>query len=336
MTITVTDLFAGAGGSSTGMTAAGLRVVTAVNHWPVAVATHQANHPDTAHDCADISQVDPRRYGRTDVLWASPSCTHHSRAQGKRRDAGLGLFDKTPTTVAELIDLEPDRSRATMHDVIRFTEHHRYQAVIVENVREVLDWRLFPHWLAMMTDGLGYHYRLCLLDAADANLHGPAVAQTRLRAYMLFTLGKAVTLPRFGDARRLAAADFLDANPGPEWESKPRAASTRQRVDATLQRHPDATRWILSYYGASKVGKPATEPVGTLTTRDRHAVLTRVGDTLHYRMLNTAEQARLMGFPDAYRWQGTSTEVTKQIGNAVVPAAARDVSSIVAQTLEAA
>lgn len=336
MTITVTDLFAGAGGSSTGMTAAGLRVVTAVNHWPVAVATHQANHPDTAHDCADISQVDPRRYRRTDVLWASPSCTHHSRAQGKRRDAGLGLFDKTPTSVAELIDLEPDRSRATMHDVIRFTEHHRYQAVIVENVREVLDWRLFPHWLAMMTDGLGYHYRLCLLDAADANLHGPAVAQTRLRAYMLFTLGAPVQLPTWGGTARLAAADFLDPDPGPEFTSKRRADATVRRVDATLQRHPDHDRWILSYYGASKVGKPATEPVGTLTTRDRHAVLTRVNGVLHYRMLNRQEQARLMGFPAAYHWTGTGDDITKQIGNAVVPAAARDVASVVSASLEAA
>ena len=40
--------------------------------------THAANFPDTEHDCADVSQVDPRRYPTTDVLWASPECTNHS------------------------------------------------------------------------------------------------------------------------------------------------------------------------------------------------------------------------------------------------------------------
>lgn len=64
MTVTATDLFAGAGGSTTGATQAGARVVIAANHWRLAVDTHQANHPDTQHDCADISQVEPRRYAR--------------------------------------------------------------------------------------------------------------------------------------------------------------------------------------------------------------------------------------------------------------------------------
>lgn len=335
MSITATDLFAGAGGSSTGAKQAGVTVKIAANHWPTAIATHQANHPTTDHDCADISQVDPRRYPRTDILWASPSCTHHSRAQGKRRSHGLGLFDTAPSTLTELIEMEPDRSRATMHDVIRFTEHHRYAAVIVENVPEILDWALFPYWLAMMTEGLGYHYTPVMLNAADANLYGDAVAQSRMRAYLLFTRAR-LTLPRWGASVRLGAAGFLDADPGPRLDSKPRAAATMRRVEATIERHLGAGRWIVSYYGSSKVGKPASEPVGTLTTRDRHAVITDVDGVLHYRMLNRSEQARLMGFPRSYIWCGTAEDVTKQIGNAVVPAAARDLVSVVAEALGAA
>lgn len=71
---TALDLFCGAGGSSTGMAAAGVRVVMAANHWQLAVDVHQANHPKADHDCADISAVDPRRYPATDILWASPEC----------------------------------------------------------------------------------------------------------------------------------------------------------------------------------------------------------------------------------------------------------------------
>jgi len=324
----MTDLFAGAGGSSTGATTAGVTVKIAANHWPTAIETHQANHPDTDHDCADISQVDPRRYPRTDILWASPSCTHHSRAQGKRQGGRLALWDREPTTLSELIELEPDRSRATMHDVVRFAEHHHYETILVENVPEVEEWPLFPHWLAMLTDGLGYHYRRVILNAADARLYGEPVPQSRTRWFGILTRHP-VTLPQWTTGARIGIADHLDPDPGPRLDSKPRAAATMARIDATLSRYPDAGRWIVSYYGASRVGKPATEPIGTLTTRDRHAVVTEIDGVLHYRMMNRAEQARAMGFPADYRWCGTGSDITKQIGNAVVPAAARDLVSAV-------
>lgn len=54
--ITNTDLFAGAGGSSTGMVHSGVRVVIAANHWDLACDVHQANHPTTDHAVADIHQ----------------------------------------------------------------------------------------------------------------------------------------------------------------------------------------------------------------------------------------------------------------------------------------
>jgi len=88
MTLTLTDLFCGAGGSSTGAVAVpGVTVRIASNHWDLAVETHNINHPDADHLCADISAVDPRRFPRTDLLWASPECTNHSVAKGRKRAA---------------------------------------------------------------------------------------------------------------------------------------------------------------------------------------------------------------------------------------------------------
>jgi DNA (cytosine-5)-methyltransferase 1 len=73
--LTLTDLFCGAGGSSSGaIQVPGVSVRMAANHWKLAVETHNTNHPDADHDCADISQTDPRRYPTTDILWASPEC----------------------------------------------------------------------------------------------------------------------------------------------------------------------------------------------------------------------------------------------------------------------
>ena len=49
MTFTAVDLFAGAGGSSTGLRDAGATIAACVNHWPVAVASHRAAHPEAVH-----------------------------------------------------------------------------------------------------------------------------------------------------------------------------------------------------------------------------------------------------------------------------------------------
>jgi DNA (cytosine-5)-methyltransferase 1 len=70
--LTVTDLFCGAGGSSSGLVAAGYKVVIAANHWQTAIESHQINHPETDHSSADISQVNPGYFPKTDNLWASP------------------------------------------------------------------------------------------------------------------------------------------------------------------------------------------------------------------------------------------------------------------------
>ncbi|WP_116110422.1 DNA cytosine methyltransferase [Amycolatopsis ruanii] len=179
---TVTDLFCGAGGSGLGATAVpGVELVMAANHSPRAIETHAANFPGCEHDCADISQVEPRRYRRTNILWASPECTNHSIAKGRKRaSVQPSLFDEpVPDHVAE-------RSRATMWDVPRFAEVHRYDAVIVENVVDAAKWAPFRAWLLAM-DSYGYEHKIVSLNS----MHAPAIAaprapQSRDRMYVVF------------------------------------------------------------------------------------------------------------------------------------------------------
>ncbi|MFT2016330.1 DNA cytosine methyltransferase [Streptomyces sp. 796.1] len=170
MAYTLTDLFCGGGGSSTGATQIpGVVVRMAANHWRLAVDVHNENHPHADHDCADLSQVDPRRYPRTDMLWASPSCTQHSSARGK---------------TADTTDPAAERSRATMWDVQRFTEHHRYRMVLVENVCEVRRWAGFRGWRLALQD-TGYCLHEAFLNAAHANQLGASAAQWRDRWFCL-------------------------------------------------------------------------------------------------------------------------------------------------------
>jgi DNA (cytosine-5)-methyltransferase 1 len=177
--LTLTDLFCGAGGSSTGaIDVPGVSVRVASNHWQLAVDTHAANHGDTGHVCADLSQIDPRYYPRTDILWASPECTNHSIAKGARRDPQPDLFNPVPDEAAE-------RSRATMWDVPRFTEVHRYQAIIVENVVDVARWHPYRAWLMAM-DSLGYDHEIVYMNSMHAWAHGDAAPQSRDRFYGVF------------------------------------------------------------------------------------------------------------------------------------------------------
>ncbi|MFD7978858.1 DNA cytosine methyltransferase [Streptomyces sp. NPDC059071] len=178
-----TDGFAGAGGSSTGIRQAGGTVRTALNHWRLAVDVHNANHPDTLHDCADISQVDPRRYPTTTFAWFSPSCTNHSVAKGARRHR-----DATPDLFGDVLpDEAAERSRATMWDVIRFAEHHRYRAIIVENVVDVRDWILWPAWISA-AHALRYRSKFVCLNSMHAQALGDGAAQSRDRGYTVLWL----------------------------------------------------------------------------------------------------------------------------------------------------
>lgn len=182
MTYTVTDLFCGAGGSGLGATAVpGVELVMAANHSPRAIETHALNFPGCEHDCADISQVQPRRYRRTNILWASPECTNHSVAKGRKRSGGEpDLFgDVVPDHVME-------RSRATMWDVPRFAEVHRYDAVIVENVVDAAMWEPFAAWLMSM-EALGYQHKAVFLNSMHAPaINAPRAPQSRDRMYIVF------------------------------------------------------------------------------------------------------------------------------------------------------
>jgi DNA (cytosine-5)-methyltransferase 1 len=175
--LTVTDQFCGAGGSSLGAVAAGAELVLALNHWDLAVETHNTNFPNALHECTDIQACDPRRYPRTDLLITSPECVNHSQAKGRKRkqQAQLHLWEK-PT-----IDPAAERSRATMLDVPRFAEYHQYECIIVENVVEAREWILFDEWLLMMQK-LGYRWETVYFNSMFAH----PTPQSRDRMYVVF------------------------------------------------------------------------------------------------------------------------------------------------------
>lgn len=185
--VNMADLFCGAGGTSAGalnaIRAQGrIPALTAVNHWPLAIDTHEANHPGARHRCKSVFEVDPVALYRNtalDVLWASPECTHHSKAAGGKP--------------------KNEQSRATANCVIEWAAAGRPDVVFVENVAEFLDWgdlypkghpkeghpiperrgELFNKW-RLQLETLGYEVQWRVLRAAD---YGAPTIRERLFVY---------------------------------------------------------------------------------------------------------------------------------------------------------
>lgn len=276
MSVTITDLFCGAGGSSLGAAAAGGELVIAANHWQTAIDVHQANFPDARHDCADISQADPRRYPATRILLASPECTNHSQARSvSRRQQDPSLWD-APDPAAE-------RSRATMWDVVRFAEQIPYDAIVVENVVEATQWKLWPAWRSAM-EALGY--TLTLLSHNSMH-HG--VPQSRDRIYCVWL-------------RRGIRADLELEVDG----RCPRCAATRRARQAwkngrTVGRYRSQWIWVCTTCGAecATVAEPAAKII------DWSLPCPRIGDRT--RPLATATRARILAGMQRYGWAPITT-----------------------------
>ena len=290
------DLFAGAGGFSTGATMAGCRVIWAANHWPAAVAVHADNHPDTQHACQDLHQCDWTRVPAHDLLLASPACQGHTRARGKERP-------------------HHDAARSTAWAVVGAAESHRPQAVVVENVPEFARWTLYPAWCAAMT-ALGYALAPHIVDAADCG-----VPQHRRRLIIVGTRSKhpcELRLPKRDHVVARSVIDFADGN----WASikrHGRSAATLARIAAGRRAHGD--RFLVAYYGNEHGGRSLQRPIGTITTRDRWAVID--GDRM--RMITVPEARRAMSFPDGYKLPANGGEAMHMLGNAVPPLMARSV-----------
>ncbi len=291
------DLFAGAGGFSTGAVLAGARVLWAANHWPTAVQWHAANHAATEHACQDLQQADFRDAPRHDLLLASPACQGHSPARGKERP-------------------HHDALRATAWAVVTCAEVHRPAVALVENVPEFTRWTLYPAWCAAM-HALGYALAPMVLDSADAG-----VPQHRRRLFIVATRSKHPVEPDLPRRAHRSAAEVIDFAAG-SWspiEKLGRSRRTLNRIAAGRRAY--GSRFLAPFYGSGsgETGRSLERPIGTLTTRARWAVI----DGERMRMVTASEGRALMGFPEGYRLPANEATAWHLLGNAVCPPLAAD------------
>lgn len=294
MQMRVADLFSGAGGFSEGARQAGAQVVFAANHWAQAVDYHRKNHPDAMHLCQDLHQCDWEQVPEHDVLLASPSCQGFSLARGS---------DKP----------RHDSARSTAWAVVSCVEHHRPEFVIVENVQQFQKWTLYPAWELAM-NALGYAISSYVVDAADYG-----VPQHRVRLFLLCSRSNAPLM--IATPKRSHTPAWIDWGHQGGWSAvdKPgRSQNTLARIAAGRKQFGD--RFLVPYYSGAKTGRSLSRPLGTVTTKDRYALVD--GDRM--RMLTALEYRVAMGFPDGYLLPGDHQLAVHMLGNAVVPAVAKE------------
>lgn len=129
----VIDLFCGAGGTSTGVKKSGVgKVIAAINHNPIAISSHAANHENVLHITEDILIADLQQlikivaywkriypHARL-ILWGSLECTNFSDAKGGLpRDAD---------------------SRALAEGMFRYLDALHPDYFLIENVEEFMAW----------------------------------------------------------------------------------------------------------------------------------------------------------------------------------------------------
>ncbi len=171
----IVDSFAGLGGASLGIERAiGRSPDIAINHNPVALALHAANHPETVHLTHDVWKVNPVQAtgGKpVAILWASPDCKHYSKAKGgKPREKGI---------------------RDLAWVVVRWAKSVRPTMIFLENVEEFRDWgplspdggvdparkgQTFADWVGKL-ERAGYRVEHRELRACD---YGAATIRKRL------------------------------------------------------------------------------------------------------------------------------------------------------------
>ncbi len=296
VSLDMADLFCGGGGTSAGAHASAGRFnrtlnLYGVNHDTQAIETFRTNHPLAEYACVNVDSIDVARLvaGRKrpfDILWASPACTHHSKARGgKPMD---------------------DQSRATAWCVVRWAEVGQPKVILIENVAEFLNWgpvglngkpikskrgTLFRLWVTNL-EALGYRVEYRILCAAD---YGAPTTRERLIIQAVRGRRKIVWPERtHAPAEELASAqgDFLTGGLKPwlsardhviDWSikgtsiftrPKPLADKTLQRIFIGLLRYGLAGA-VVAWDNQSGPGTWSTaRPVTTIVTKERHGVAT--------------------------------------------------------------
>jgi DNA (cytosine-5)-methyltransferase 1 len=353
------DLFAGAGGFTSGFVSEGVRPLLAVEWEVSAAATYAANFGDDHMFCGDIADLENRHVPRVDIVIGSPPCQGFSN-----------LGRRNPT----------DPRNRLWREYMRVVAKARPKVFVLENVDR---FRKSPE-LALLIKELetgslkAYrHYQVGVLNAADFG-----VPQRRQRTILIASRVGPIDLPMpthskggFGGLQPWRTVrDAIGHVPlWPDTTQLPKSTvqffgyvvpGIFKSTDLHIGRTPhqmSLERYDCIPPGGGRFDLPdhltpgcwARKPTGTTDVMgrmrwDAPSLTIRTeffkpekGQYLHpqwerdkpkqrvNRPISHREAALLQTFPADFLWCGTKIEIAKQIGNAVPPLLASSVARTV-------
>lgn len=276
--ITFGDLFAGGGGVTTGaLSIPGIHVKWALNHDPVAIATHGKNHPETKHFQADIRLQTVKEVDPVDILWASIECTQHSKAKGGG-SKNIGSY-------------------TLGWELLRYIKHCDPFYLLIENVSEFVKWsptdddgnpikerqgEEYQRWVDAIKD-LGYEYDHKFLNAADYDC-----PTRRVRYFGVFAKKGLPILWKESTSKDnwLPCKPFIDLEHegnsifGRKFNMnirkhlrKPLSKNTLRRIGGGMKKFAPEMFFIMKYYGTGDNCHSVKDPLHTIRTKESHALI---------------------------------------------------------------
>lgn len=293
----VVDLFAGCGGMSTGLKAAGIEVVAGIDVDVDALKVYAANHAEAVHmDLTGVTAARLARFGPIDAIVGSPPCQDFS-ACGARA--------------------EGDRANLTL-DFARVVCDARPRAFLMENVPLVLASSAFDEAQRMWVQA-GYHVLAFKLNARECG-----VPQRRQRVFVLGVRDVRperlrdleTTIARFRKSVRVFPTPDIDT-PYVFYTSRNRFGACVLRTD---QPYPALRKTCLLGPSSRYVARAAdAAPVS-----EAH-------------VLSLADAAAIAGFAPDYDWSSVANRksvAARLLGNCVPPGMARVVGTWLREVTE--
>jgi DNA (cytosine-5)-methyltransferase 1 len=303
------EICAGAGGQALGLEQAGFQHASLVEIEAPACQTLRLNRPHWQVTQADVHHYKADQWRGIDLFAGGVPCPPFSQA-GKQ----LGQDDER--------DLFPE--------AIRLIEECQPKAVLLENVRGLLDSKFdnYREQLLEELNLLGYETVFKLVNACDYGV-------TQLRPRVLFVALKKDIAPYFTwpdkSTELPATVGYLlhDLMSSKDWQGADQWREKANQIAPTL------------VGGSKKHGGPDLGPTRSKKAWEQLGVNGNgIADEAPERefegmpKLTVRMAARVQGFPDSWVFSGKKTAAYRQIGNAFPPPVARAVGLRIKHALE--
>ena len=326
---TFIDLFAGIGGLRQAMESIGGRCVFTSEWDKFSKQTYEANYRDNRPIEGDIRNVDAQDIPAHNVLCAGFPCQPFSLAGvSKKNSLGRqhGFKDEAQGTL--------------FFDVVRVLEHHRPEAFMLENVKNLTSHdkgKTFEVIMGALRE-LGYTVKAQVIDAQHfVPQHRQRIVIVGFKHDTGFTFDDLKLKPKGSiklgsilHPQNGTEEPELPFTEGPDAVVNPKYTLT-DKLWQYLQNYAAKHKAAGNGFGFGLVGpENVSRTLSARYHKDGSEILIDQGEGNNPRRLTPRECARLMGYSDDFKIPVSDTQAYRQFGNSVAVPVFKEVARIMA------